>query len=85
LTWNKAYSVAKPMSISNDLQKLYTKKIFQKVPETSTGSWRWLNFPTLCMVLTFPYITMKKTRPYGGSSSRSACTAEKTRRVLAEA
>ena len=30
-------------------------------------------------VLTSPHKTVKKTRPYGGSSSRSACTAERTR------
>ena len=43
LTWNKAYSIANQMSRYN---KLYTKEILQKVPETSTGSQHQLDFPT---------------------------------------
>ena len=39
----------------------------------------WREANALCTVLIFPYKTVKKIRPYGGSSSRSACTAEKTR------
>jgi len=36
----------KPMSRYNKLQNLYTKEIFQKVPETSTRSRHRLDFPT---------------------------------------
>jgi len=36
----------KPMSRYNKLQNLYTKEVFQKVPETSTKSRHQLDFPT---------------------------------------
>ena len=34
------------MSINNELQNLYTKEKFQKVPENSAGSQRRLDFLT---------------------------------------
>jgi len=45
LSW-KSIFYCKPVSIYNELQILYTKERFQKVPETSTGSQRRLDFPT---------------------------------------